>query len=560
MRIEALVASAVVAAGACGLASAAPGDLNPLFGTGGKVVTTFPSTTESRARAVAVQPDGKIVAAGWARVASGPIVAIARYLPDGSLDPTFAGTGRLLSSAGSFTAAAHALALQPDGKIVIAGEATPGTLPNCLVARFNSDGTPDAAFGVGGVVTTPLCNTATSIALQPDGRIVIAGREGMAVRSIVTARLLPNGSVDTSFSGDGRALGTTTTYQEVLGTGVAVAPDGKVVTVGYIFTIGLGLNQAVAVTLRYLPGGEVDATFSDDGGVATQVHVTTSPPYGPQDYATAVAVRADSRILVAGRGADYGGTSEFVLIGHNVDGSPDTSLGGGAVATAVGASAARANAIALQSNGKIVLAGAAGEELAIVRYAANASLDTSFGLGGKVTVPFGVAAGANAVALTPSGAIVAAGEANAGEALSFALVQLEGDVAPAAARLVNLSTRGRVLTGEDVMIGGFIIEGTGSQTVAIVATGPSLVSYGIASPLANPRITLVRSSDQVIVAANDDWQTDANAALLAAADFAPSNPLEAALYITLPSGAYTAIVQGADGGTGVAVLGVYKVN
>jgi len=125
--------------------------------------------------------------------------------------------------------------------------------------------------------------------------------------------------------------------------------------------------------------------------------------------------------------------------------------------------------------------------------------------------------------------------------------------------LINISTRGRVATGNDVMIGGFVIQGSGPQTVAIVATGPSLAAFGITSPLANPMITLVRSSDQAVVATNDDWQSHANAAQLHAAGFAPSNALEAGIYITLQPGAYTAIVQGVGGGTGVAVTGVYKV-
>jgi predicted extracellular nuclease len=128
------------------------------------------------------------------------------------------------------------------------------------------------------------------------------------------------------------------------------------------------------------------------------------------------------------------------------------------------------------------------------------------------------------------------------------------------APLVNISTRGRVLTGNDVMIGGFVINGTGPQTVAIVATGPSLSQFGITSPLANPTIALVRSSDQAVIATNDDWQADASAAQLQAAGFAPSEALESGLYRTLPPGAYTVIVQGAGGGTGVAVVGIYRVN
>ena len=127
-------------------------------------------------------------------------------------------------------------------------------------------------------------------------------------------------------------------------------------------------------------------------------------------------------------------------------------------------------------------------------------------------------------------------------------------------RLANISTRGEVLTGDEVMIGGFIIGGSTPKTLAITATGPSLAPFGISNFLANPMLTLVRSSDQAIIATNDDWQTDANAAQLLASGFAPGNAREAGLYVTLPPGAYTAIVQGAGGGTGVSVVGVFEVD
>ena len=117
----------------------------------------------------------------------------------------------------------------------------------------------------------------------------------------------------------------------------------------------------------------------------------------------------------------------------------------------------------------------------------------------------------------------------------------------------------QVLTGNDVMIGGFVIQGSGPQQVAIVATGPSLAAFGITNPLANPTLTLVRSSDQTVVATNDDWQSASNASQLQAAGFAPSNALESAILITLQPGAYTAIVSGAGGGTGVSVVAVYTV-
>jgi alpha-tubulin suppressor-like RCC1 family protein len=126
--------------------------------------------------------------------------------------------------------------------------------------------------------------------------------------------------------------------------------------------------------------------------------------------------------------------------------------------------------------------------------------------------------------------------------------------------LINIATRGQVLAGDNVMIAGFIVQGSGPQNVAITATGPSLAAFGIVNPLANPTLKIVRSSDQSVIATNDDWQSDANASALQAAGFAPSNPLEAGLLLTLQPGAYTAIVSGSGGGTGVSVVGVYTTH
>jgi hypothetical protein len=114
-----------------------------------------------------------------------------------------------------------------------------------------------------------------------------------------------------------------------------------------------------------------------------------------------------------------------------------------------------------------------------------------------------------------------------------------------------------VLTGNDVMIGGFVIQGDGPRTVVIRAGGPSLAAFGIANPLANPTLELVRSSDQAIIASNDDWRTAANAAQVSASGFAPSNDLESAILVTLQPGAYTAIVRGAGGGTGIGIVEVF---
>jgi hypothetical protein len=125
--------------------------------------------------------------------------------------------------------------------------------------------------------------------------------------------------------------------------------------------------------------------------------------------------------------------------------------------------------------------------------------------------------------------------------------------------LTNISTRGYVQTGNNVMIAGFIVQGTTPQTLAITATGPSLTAFGIANPLANPTLTIVRSSDQSVVATNDNWQSDPSAAQLQASGFAPTNPFESGMVLSLQPGAYTAIVSGSGGGTGTSVVGVFAL-
>lgn len=125
--------------------------------------------------------------------------------------------------------------------------------------------------------------------------------------------------------------------------------------------------------------------------------------------------------------------------------------------------------------------------------------------------------------------------------------------------LINVSTRGNVGSGGNAMIGGFVIQGSTPQTVVVRGIGPSLAAYGIAGTLSNPTLQLVRMSDSATIATNDDWGSAPNVADLTATGFAPSDPSESAILITLDPGAYTAIVSGAGGATGVGMVEVYAV-
>jgi hypothetical protein len=121
----------------------------------------------------------------------------------------------------------------------------------------------------------------------------------------------------------------------------------------------------------------------------------------------------------------------------------------------------------------------------------------------------------------------------------------------------NISTRAFVRTGNDVAIAGFAIQGNAPQTVVVHGIGPSLAAAGIANPLANPTLTLVRSADNAVMATNDDWGASAYAAELQASGFAPSNSLESAIKVTLAPGSYTVILSGVGGGTGIGIVAVY---
>ena len=171
-----------------------------------------------------------------------------------------------------------------------------------------------------------------------------------------------------------------------------------------------------------------------------------------------------------------------------------------------------------------------------------------------------------AIHATPTGAVTFGMIfANRGEVGPYAIAYSDAVTPPPPPpppqpSVVNLSTRGEVLTGNDVMIAGFVIGGSAPKTVVITAAGPSLASAGIANPLVNPAMTLVRSSDGAVIATNDDWQAAANAADIQAAGFAPADAREPAIMMTLPPGAYTSIVSGVGNTTGVAVVGVFEVD
>jgi len=363
------------------------GILDTSFGANG-VTTEDVCSSSSAVRGLAIQPDGRIVGAGYNLFTAG--FALARYNPDGSLDSAFGLNGKVTTIFNP-TNAANALAVQvqPDGKIVAAGDVDNGkfgyesALTDFALARYTTNGSLDASFGSGGKVMTPVGqdDVAFALALQPDGKIVTAGRSLQGLYDyFAVVRYTTNGALDTSFGGTGKVT-TLVAGGESDAYGIAIQPDAKIIAAGYA-EVGSNTNFAL---VRFLTNGALDTTFGSSGAVTTDFG-------GGISAAQAVAIQSDGKILAAGS-ATVGGVNAFALARYLTNGTLDTSFGmGGKVTTQFGVSNDIAFAVAELQNGKILAAGWSEQpvffQCAIARYNPDGSLDSSFGSGGKTIIGF----------------------------------------------------------------------------------------------------------------------------------------------------------------------------
>ncbi len=318
------------------------------FGDGGTVITPIGSAAE--AHAVVVQPDGRIVVAGRTASVDASSFALVRYLPDGALDPGF-GEGGIVTTAYAGYPDAKALVLLPDGRLLAAGSAAVGDeLRNTgyLVARYLPDGRVDPSFGDGGLAMVDVrgaLDHATALVVQDDGRVVVGGTSndpgGAQESPVVLARLLDDGSLDPSFGDAGRASADLGPGYDALG-GLALQPDGALVAAADTDPYA----AAPLAVARFTRDGVLDASFGTAG-------VTTTDLPGPSRAAD-VTVADDGRVLVAGTtGADP--DIAWVVLGYTPAGAPDPSFGrDGVVRTAAGE---RANALVLHPDEGLVVAG-----------------------------------------------------------------------------------------------------------------------------------------------------------------------------------------------------------
>ncbi|HLP12350.1 MAG TPA: T9SS type A sorting domain-containing protein [Flavobacteriales bacterium] len=383
------------------------GTLDLSFDTDGLVnhaLYTLPTT--EKANAIAVQPDGKIVVAGYAFTGVDDDFLVARYNHNGSLDLTFGGTGSITTDFSNSEDIAYDVIVQPDGKIVVAGY-TVVTAPNKFaLARYNADGSLDATFGTGGKLVTAFATSsiAFALALQPDGKIVAVGQHTPGSSESAIVRYNTDGSLDNTFDLDGKLNLTYYPGSIEIPSDVVIQTDGKIVVSSEHWnssgTLELGL-------MRLNPSGSLDLTFDSDG-VAT-MSIASSPGTSPWG----MCLQSDGKLAVTGY-VMIGGMNKIFVARFNTNGSADPTFGtGGYTITTVNTYFNIGTSIVQQSDGKLLigahLQNALGDDFGVLRYQTNGNLDLSFGSAGYSFIDFGSYDDCFDIALQPDGKIVTTG-------------------------------------------------------------------------------------------------------------------------------------------------------
>ncbi|MCY7345055.1 MAG: FG-GAP-like repeat-containing protein [Pyrinomonadaceae bacterium] len=344
---------------------------NPSILTRGGIVTTAVGG-DAEIISAARQPDGKIVAVGSA---NGGAFGLVRYTSTGSLDTSFGSGGKVttLFSDIRSSQAASSLVIQPDGKIVVAGmvlldfSAPQFNHYNFGLARYNTDGSLDTTFGTNGLVITDIAankaDVPVALALQSDGKIVAAGFNGAAQSpqipsDFVLVRYNSNGSLDPTFGAGGIVI-TDFNNDVDFASSLVIQPDGKLIAGGWTYTLS---NHSYDFALaRYTANGTLDGSFGSGGKVVADLG--NSLPNDPSgDLMTSMVLQPDGKILCAGTGEPNRNTTltDFVIGRFNPNGTLDTTFGiNGKVVTDFNGSYDFASSIALQPDGRFVVVGVA---------------------------------------------------------------------------------------------------------------------------------------------------------------------------------------------------------
>lgn len=403
----------------------------------------------------------------------------------GDLDTSFGTNGVATKHLG--TDASRSVLVQTDGKIIVVGGTNNGSTNDIALLRFNSDGTLDTSFGTSGVTTTSIEPSANSwgisAALQSDGKIVVVGHYYKSADSTLrmyVARYTANGVLDSTFNADGVATPTIASSTDDRAVGVAIQSDGKIV----VAVDSMGGSSHRFVVVRLTTVGDLDPSFGAAGVVTQALSAQHNAP-------TSIALQADGKILVTGYKNDVTDSyPSYATLRLNTDGSLDNGFGSsGVVVTTICSTGDRAQSVAIQSDGKIVVGGSSYDRSAnsfsLVRYTAEGALDPSFNSTGKATTIIATNDSGRALAIQSDGKILLAGYSASGSTYRFALARYTS----AGALDTTFNTTGIVTTlisGTDNRGYAAALQGDGKILVAghaggIVSEDPA-TSHGIDGP------------------------------------------------------------------------------
>ncbi|AFL80592.1 hypothetical protein Aeqsu_1094 [Aequorivita sublithincola DSM 14238] len=381
------------------------GILDTSFGTNG-IVTTQVSSTYNFGMATTVQPDGKIIIAGYAGTPATYKATVIRYNTDGTLDPTFGNAGTLTIPVGSAKSYATDVALQNDGKIVIGARTYDNVSGDFALIRLNADGSLDNSFGTNGIVIASSggSDVSSSLLIADDGKILLAGDSDS---TFSVAKFNTDGTFDTSFGTNEWSIinfdGSSSYTQDI-----AFQNDGKIVMAGFAIN-SVGRYQMAAARIN--ADGTIDNSFGNSGKVFFNIGID-------QDFATALAIQSDGKIVLGGHTYITSNprlSYDFAVVRLNSDGNFDTTYGTNGVATAqIVDEANYTNGMIIQADDKVILAGRTVKlfdyDLAMVRFNTDGELDTTFGIDGKVSTDVdGREDHGYAIALQPDNKIILTG-------------------------------------------------------------------------------------------------------------------------------------------------------
>lgn len=403
------------------------GNLDITFDGDGKLNTAIGAGNDF-AKSVAIDSNGKTVVVGFSFNGTNNDFALVRYNQDGTLDTTFGGTGKVTTSFGAADDYAESVAIDGNGKIVVAGHS--GGIQDFAMARYNENGSLDTSFGSSGQVTTAIGSegdAAISVVIDGNGKIVVVGNTYNGSDSdFALVRYNQNGTLDTTFGGTGKVTTSFGTSGDDA-TSVAIDGNGKIVVVGNTYN---GVDNDFAIA-RYNQDGSLDTSFGGTGKVITAFGSSYDSAYG-------VAIDNDSKIVVVGYVSYGGSVPDFAIARYNQDGTLDATFGStGKVITSFGNSGDIAHTVAIDGNGKIVVAGytynGIHNDFALARYNSDGTLDTTFDADGKLITDFGSSHDVvYSMAIDGDGNIVVAGYSDLGGNRDFAVARY-GNGAPTVA-------------------------------------------------------------------------------------------------------------------------------